>query len=543
LSKGFASSSKSSTEVSRTGGVINSAAASTTTATQLRDLPDSKKATLEGKNLRTSRRENRVQLDTPFPGLQQPIYNVNNEYRPTLSYRTQLTHLDSGYRVASQERHGKFATIGVAISTGARFETGFPSGVSHIAEKLAFGPSRNYPHRSKIMQALEEYGGICDCQTSRDTTVFAISTEVRGVERMMHLLADVLFYPSISEDDLSSARTAAIYEMEDMQMKPEQEAVLLEMIHAAAWGNQTLGLPRYCPPENAERVTREDLLRFMKTYVKPNRMVISGVGVDHQELIDMTNMYFNHSQATWNVENIPAKSDTAEAIKAIYTPSMIKEEKDFGQFNAGPLPVPNLAHISLGLESISHKDPDFITACVLNIVMGGGGSFSAGGPGKGMYSRLYMNVLNQYHWIYNATAYNNSYGDSGLFCIYAASPPTHLKNLVHILITELAGMAAPIPEEELKRAKVQLKSMLLMNLEARPVVFEDIGRQILANGFYRTPTDYIALIEKVQAEDIYRLAKRIQSGKPCIAALGNLQKLPSLESITSELSEQCRKYN
>ena len=58
--------------------------------------------------------------------------------------------------------------------------------------------------------------------------------------------------------------------------------------------------------------------------------------------------------------------------------------------------MPELAHIVIGLESCSHKDDDFISFCVLNMMMGGGGSFSAGGPGKGMYTRLYLNVLNRY---------------------------------------------------------------------------------------------------------------------------------------------------
>jgi len=57
--------------------------------------------------------------------------------------------------------------------------------------------------------------------------------------------------------------------------------------------------------------------------------------------------------------------------------------------------MPELAHVVLGLESCSHKDEDFIAFCVLNMLMGGGGSFSAGGPGKGMYTRLYTNVLNR----------------------------------------------------------------------------------------------------------------------------------------------------
>ena len=57
--------------------------------------------------------------------------------------------------------------------------------------------------------------------------------------------------------------------------------------------------------------------------------------------------------------------------------------------------MPELAHIVFGLESCGHKDPDFIAFCVLNMMLGGGGSFSAGGPGKGMYTRLYLNVLNR----------------------------------------------------------------------------------------------------------------------------------------------------
>ena len=57
--------------------------------------------------------------------------------------------------------------------------------------------------------------------------------------------------------------------------------------------------------------------------------------------------------------------------------------------------MPEFAHIVIGLESCAHRDEaDFVAFCVLNMLMGGGGSFSAGGPGKGMYSRLYTNVLN-----------------------------------------------------------------------------------------------------------------------------------------------------
>lgn len=157
--------------------------------------------------------------------------------------------------------------------------------------------------------------------------------------------------------------------------------------------------------------------------------------------------------------------------------------------------LPELAHVVIGLEGCSHHDPDFVASCVLNLMMGGGGSFSAGGPGKGMYTRLYTNVLNRHHWMYSATAFNHAYGDSGLFCIYASAPPNSLYQTVEVITRELVAMATTPPgPEELRRSKTQLQSMLLMNLESRPVVFEDIGRQVLATGQRKRPEQFIEAI-------------------------------------------------
>jgi len=77
------------------------------------------------------------------------------------------------------------------------------------------------------------------------------------------------------------------------------------------------------------------------------------------------------------------------------------------------------------------------------MMMGGGGSFSAGGPGKGMYSRLYLNVLNRYHFMFNATAYNQSYSDSGLFCIHASAPPEDFNNMCTVIGKEMLKMRGP----------------------------------------------------------------------------------------------------
>jgi processing peptidase subunit alpha len=81
-----------------------------------------------------------------------------------------------------------------------------------------------------------------------------------------------------------------------------------------------------------------------------------------------------------------------EMTLAVFVP----QEECAIPLHAGMSGLPELAHVVIGLEGYSHQHPDFIPICVLNMLMGGGGSFSAGGPGKGMYTRLYTNVLNRY---------------------------------------------------------------------------------------------------------------------------------------------------
>lgn len=107
--------------------------------------------------------------------------------------------------------------------------------------------------------------------------------------------------------------------------------------------------------------------------------------------------YFVDQKPIWEENNdlvIPGTSVKVDESVAQWTGGLIQEECEIPQY-AGPSGLPELAHVVLALESCSHQDPDFIAVCVLNMMMGGGGSFSAGGPGKGMYTRLYTNVLNR----------------------------------------------------------------------------------------------------------------------------------------------------
>lgn len=254
--------------------------------------------------------------------------------------------------------------------------------------------TQEYANKDTILKELEQHGGICDCQSSRDTFVYAASADSRGLESVTRVLSEVVLRPKLPEIEVDLARQSVQFEMESLNMRPEQEPLLMDMIHAAAYRDNTLGLPKLCSDKNSAKIDRNMLLSYLKHHHTPSRMVVAGVGVDHDEFVKYVEKYFTSNTAIWETETIknlgPQGVDTSIAQ---YTGGSVTEECDIPIYAAAGLP--ELAHVVIGLEGCSHQDPDFIAACVLNIMMGGGGSFSAGGPGKGMYTRLYTNVLNR----------------------------------------------------------------------------------------------------------------------------------------------------
>ena len=78
------------------------------------------------------------------------------------------------------------------------------------------------------------------------------------------------------------------------------------------------------------------------------------------------------------------------------------------------------------------------------------------------------------------------------------------------MIRELVRMRdRPAPDEFL-RAKTQLQSLLLMNLEQRPAVLEDICRQVLVSNSRRQPQYWFDLIGAFAFAPVMTLSIHIQ---------------------------------
>lgn len=160
---------------------------------------------------------------------------------------------------------------------------------------------------------MEKHGGICDCQGSRDTFIYASSADRRGIETVTRVLAEAVLRPKLEDYEIEFARQAVQFELESLNMRPEQEPILMDRIHAAAFRGNTLGLPKLCPPENVDKIDRDILFGFLRLHHIPSRMVLAGVGIDHDELVKYAEKYFTQP-STWEIETLKTPS-----IKAIDT--------------------------------------------------------------------------------------------------------------------------------------------------------------------------------------------------------------------------------
>jgi len=243
------------------------------------------------------------------------------------------------------------------------------------------------------------------------------------------------------------------------------------------------------------------------------------------------------SYATVSSAHIPPPSEEylqLASAKAVYTGGEEYIEKPDEQF----------VHLYVGFEGLGIHDPDIYALATLQTLLGGGGSFSAGGPGKGMYTRLYTNVLNRYHAVDYCAAFHHCYADSGLFGIAATVYPHFAGSVANAIAQQLFQLTGPvrggITRDEVQRAKNMLKSSLVMALESRLTAVEDLGRQTLVHGTKVPVEEMCAKIDQLTMEDLYRTANRVLkpsskttvlnyglgSGEPTIVAQGtNLSAL------------------
>ena len=126
--------------------------------------------------------------------------------------------------------------------------------------------------------------------------------------------------------------------------------------------------------------------------------------------------------------------------------------------------------------------------------------------------------------------------DSGLFGIYAGTGEDEAKELVPVTLQELRLVQDSVTQDELNRARAQVKASLLMSLESTGSRCEQLARQLQVFGRLIPTAETVAKLNAVTIDDIQRAARRIFRAPPTLAALGPAENIPGLPAIVDRLA-------
>ena len=191
-----------------------------------------------------------------------------------------------------------------------------------------------------------------------------------------------------------------------------------------------------------------------------------------------------------------------------------------------PKPVPGIimrnkksleqVQICLGVPSHSITHERRYVSYILNTLLGGG-----------MSSRLFQNVRERQGLSYAIYSELNPYRDTGCLSVYAGTSRENAPKLVQSVVKEFREMKAQtITEEELRRAKDQLKGSLLLSLESSTARMSNLARQEMYFGHFLDFDEIIRKVEAVTAQDLIEVANDFFRGDAiALTVLGNLNGL------------------
>jgi processing peptidase subunit alpha len=442
---------------------------------------------------------------------------------------TEMTTLSNGVRVVSQETFRQCTTISALIQVGSRYEDDETAGCTHLIEQMAFKATENRSH-AEVVGALESIGGVPSATASREEMVYSVDVLREHTKSAVELLSDCVTRPKMLPEELEDSRQVVgfLLEMSRDQVSGNVQGNVMEELTSVAFGGSSdsssslkpLGRPLFYDPNEEQRSsphpTVTTVKEFHANHFVGENIVVSAAGLLHSEAVELATEYFGHIPRTSGNQEVQQKREAA-----------LVQNEYVGGCRLVSIPNLDFVHVGLGFETGGWHDSDLVPACVLVALLGGGDSFSAGGPGKGMYSRLYREVLNMCGWVESILGVSLIHTDIGCVGIVGSTEPQYANSLYRVMCDQwLSAANEPVDDIALSRARNRLKSSVLMNLESRLVLGDDMARQVATYGKRESSNAVCRRIDAVTKEDLMRVAQRGLASNPSVVAYGDLTHIP-----------------
>jgi len=208
-------------------------------------------------------------------------------------------------------------------------------------------------------------------------------------------------------------------------------------------------------------------------------MVFSAAGnLDHDDFVEQVSQSFASLVPGQAILEEPAPQSSARIV--------LRNKKSLEQ-----------VQICLGVPAPSVTDANRYATLILNTVLGGG-----------MSSRLFQTIREERGMAYSIYSDLNPYRDTGTLCVYAGTSAGKALEVIDLVLEEFRKLKLePLGDDELKRAKDQLKGNILMGLESSSSRMANLARQEMYFHQFVTAEEVIARIDTVDAAQIQAMAQ------------------------------------
>ncbi|KJE96368.1 hypothetical protein CAOG_06706 [Capsaspora owczarzaki ATCC 30864] len=482
-----------------------------------------------------------IPLTEAWPNAPKPEYVAASS---GLQSPAQCTVLPNGLRVVSIEAAGHISAVGAFVHTGCRYETEEYLGASHFLDRLA---CRSTKRRSAedVERETEALGTNPHCITSRENVVYSAISFSSELPQLIDLVGDLVCNPQLTQDEVELARQTIEFEY---KTAPDlHDRILIDKFHEVAFGGSALAAGLNCPQSRLPLMTRDKLLAFRRSHIIAPRTTVGVLGsMKHSEVVELVSRHFanlpTHPPSAAELEQIlkgqepvptpPSSAATVTPPQDLADVTRERAARYSGGFafirhppHTNPL-FRNFVQLMLGFEIPGCTSEEWAELALLHVILGGGNTFSAGGPGKGVLSRLYADVLHAHPKVENAIAILSSYYDTGAFSLHIMCQPDYAETAVQILAYQAFRVSRDIQVSELQRAKNQVKSLLLMAYESRPLLLDDALRHQAVFKKSVSVAEICDKIDKVTPANVMAVAAKMLTSNPTFVVMGDEQYLP-----------------
>jgi len=315
--------------------------------------------------------------------------------------------------------------------------------------------------------------------------------EAGNLAKAIDLYADIILSPSLKEDQFEPVRQLAIDGVHSLDDEPRQKVMLKlrERFYPSPLGRSTSGDIDELRALTAEKTRQiiEDKFNFEQTI-----FAIAGK-YDFNEVCQKLEALFANAEHQGTKDDGRGMSDEGRAGSK-YT----HIENDGAQ-----------VHIGLMTETAKPVDEDYYDARLAAAVLSGG-----------MSARLFTEVREKRGLCYAIGArYHGLKEAAGIMC-YAGTTPEKAQETLDVIIGEFGRLGDGISEEEMNRAKVGLKSTLILQSESSSSRAGSIGGDYYMLGRVRSLDEIKDKIEQTTVDSVLGFLRKKKFGDFTVVTIG-----------------------